>query len=185
MEPWMWMLIALGVIVVLAVLWIASRRRRTSELRDTFGPEYDRTVGSADRRRDAEAELAERRERREAIDVRPLTAAARDRYAAAWAQVQTRFVDDPATALRDADVLVIEVMRERGYPVERFDERADTVSVDHPEVVEHYRAGRRLAGLSEDGRASTEDMRQAVVHYRAMFDELLDDGVGGRSTRTG
>jgi len=183
MDAWMWIVIAVAIVTVIAAIAVmANAHHRTSELRDAFGPEYDRTLSDAEGRRDAEAELLERRQRREELDIRPLSAEAHDRYSSAWAQTQARFVDDPAAALREADVLVVQVMRERGYPVERFDDRTDTVSVDHPDVVEHYRAGHRLAQLSRDGRASTEDMRQAVVHYRAMFDQLLQDG---RSARTG
>ena len=185
MDAWMWIVLAVAVIVVIvAIAWMAKSRHRTSELRDTFGSEYDRTVEGADDRRDAERELLERQRRRDELDIRPLTVAARDRYASSWAQTQARFVDDPASALRDADGLVVEVMRERGYPVDRFDDRSDTVSVDHPDVVQHYRAGHRLAELARDGGASTEDMRQALVHYRAMFDELLEDP-SDREARTG
>ena len=182
MDAWMWIVLAVALVaLVAAIAWMASTHHRTSELRDTFGSEYDRTIEGADGRRDAEAELAERRERREELDIRPLSAAARDRYASTWSQVQSRFVDDPAVALKEADVLVLQVMGERGYPTDRFQDRADLVSVDHPEVVEHYRAGHRLSELSETGRASTEDQRQALVHYRAIFDQLLEDGRGDRS----
>jgi hypothetical protein len=177
-DAWIWIVVVVALVVIAAIAWIASRRRRTAQLRGTFGPEYDRAVESAEDRREAEARLSERRDRREALDIAPLTTAARDRFASSWQQVQSRFVDDPSGAVTDADVLVVEVMRTRGYPVDRFDERTDTVSVDHPDVVEHYRAGHRLAELNQAGRASTEDLRQAFVHYRAMFEVLLDDGRG-------
>ena len=183
MQTWIWIAIAVVLVAVLLIattVWMA-RRRRTTDLRRTFGPEYDRTVERADDAGEAETELAERRERRETLNIKPLAAAARERYAAAWLQVQSRFVDDPATALRDGNGLVTDVMRARGYPVERFDDRTDTVSVDHPGVVEHYRAGHRIATMTQDGGASTEDMRQVLVRYCAMFDELLEDERGGRS----
>ena len=181
MDTWMWIVLAVAVVALIAAIaWMAGSHHRTSELRETFGPEYDRTLEGADGRRDAETALRERRDRRDELDIRPLSAAARERYASTWAQVQSRFVDDPSTALRDADVLVLQVMDERGYPTDRFEDRADVVSVDHPEVVEHYRAGHRLAQLSDAGGASTEDLRQAVVHYRAIFDELLGDDQGAR-----
>jgi hypothetical protein len=176
MDTWIWIVIAIAVVAVVVVAWLASRRHHTTELRDTFGPEYDRVVSETDDRREAEARLADRRDRREALHIRPLPAAARERYASSWLQVQSRFVDDPSIALKDADILVIDVMGARGYPVDRFDDRTDTVSVDHPDVVEHYRAGHRIAQMNETGTASTEDLRQALVHYRAMFDVLLDDG---------
>jgi len=175
MDAWVWIVIAVAVVAIGLVLWLASRHRRTTELRDRFGPEYDRVVRETDDRREAEAQLAERRERRDALDIRPLPSAARERYANSWQQVQSRFVDDPASALEDADLLVVDVMSARGYPVDRFDDRTDTVSVDHPEVIEHYREGHRIAELNGAGRASTEDLRQALVHYRAMFDVLLED----------
>ena len=182
MDAWMWIVLAVAVVALIAAIaWMASTHHRTSELRDTFGSEYDRTLEGADGRRDAETDLRERRERHDELDIRPLSAAARDRYASTWTQVQSRFVDDPAMALRDADVLVVQVMGDRGYPTDRFEDRADVVSVDHPEVIEHYRAGHRLSELSDAGGASTEDQRQALVHYRAIFDELLEDGQGDRS----
>jgi FtsZ-interacting cell division protein ZipA len=178
MDALIWIVIAVAVVAIVVIAWRASQHHRTTELRDRFGPEYDRVVGEADDRREAESQLVERRERRDAIDVRPLPAAARDRYATSWQQVQSRFVDDPSSALEDADILVVDVMGARGYPIDRFDDRTDTVSVDHPDVIEHYREGHRIAQLNQDGRASTEDLRQALVHYRAMFDVLLEDDRG-------
>jgi hypothetical protein len=130
-----------------------------------------------DDRAEAEAELQARRDRRDQLDIRPLTDQARDRYSTAWREVQNRFVDEPATALRDADVLVIDVMRERGYPMDRFDAMAADISVDHPDVVERFREAHRISAATKDGSADTEAMRQAVVHYRALFEELLEDRV--------
>jgi hypothetical protein len=162
--------IAVAAIVVLAVVvWRALAARRTRTLQQQFGPEYERTVGRTDDRREAEAELAARAKRREELDIRPLTTAARERYLEEWQRVQARFVDDPAGAVREADLLIESVMRERGYPVDDFQQRAADISVDHPHVVENYREANRLRG------GDTEAQRQAMVHYRALFDELLED----------
>jgi hypothetical protein len=175
MPAWVWVLIAVGVVVVLAVvLWQALARRRTGRLQRQFGPEYDRTVGSADDRRVAEAELQAREERRKRLDVRPLPQAARARYVEMWQMTQAQFVDDPRGAVASADSLIQSVMAERGYPVEDFEQRAADVSVDHPQVVENYREGHRLAQASAGGDDSTESLRRAMQHYRALFDELVE-----------
>jgi len=177
MDTWVWVVIAAAAVVVLvAVIVAAQRKRRSASLRDRFGPEYDRTLESAGRRRDAERDLAEREKRREELDIRPLTPAARDRYAEQWRMTQERFVDVPTEAVSAADTLVMSVMRERGYPVDDFEERAATVSVDHPHVVDNYRAAHRMALAAGNGDATTEDLRQAMVHFRALFDELLGGG---------
>ena len=160
------------VVVVLAVLLMRSRR--SHRLQEEFGPEYERAVDERGDRREAEAELAERRERRSQFDIRPLDPAERTRFAGRWSAVQSRFVDDPKSALGEADELVTEVMSERGYPVsDEFDQRAADISVDHPVVVEHYRAAHAISLRATAGDASTEDLRQAMVHFRALFDELL------------
>ena len=170
MPGWGWALIAVGVIIVVAlVVWQAMTARRTRTLQQRFGPEYDRTLDRADGRREAEADLAARAKRRDELDIRPLPTASRDRYVEQWQHVQARFVDDPRGAVQDADTLIQSVMRERGYPVDDFDQRAADVSVDHPQVVENYRNGHRLAS------GDTEAQRQAMVHYRALFDELVDE----------
>ena len=171
------------VIVILAILVIAvivaallySRQRRSQQLQEGFGPEYERTVEErGGDRREAETELRERRDRREQFEIRELEPAVRDRYADRWRDAQRRFVDEPAPAVGEADGLVMEVMRDRGYPVaDEFDQRAADVSVDHPEVVEHYRAAHDISGRATAGEASTEDLRQAMVHFRALFVELL------------
>ena len=172
METWVWIVIAAAaVVVLLAIVWAATRKRRTSKLREGFGPEYDRTVEESGSRRRAESELKDREQRREELDIRPLKPAARDRFANRWSGVQERFVDDPRAALRDAHSLVVEVMRERGYPTDDFDQRAADVSVDHPEVVQNYRTAHEI---TERDDADTEDQRQAMVHYRGLFDELLE-----------
>jgi len=163
------------VIVIVALLAVVGvlvwRQRRSAQLRDGFGPEYDRVVEERGDQRAAEAELRERRDRRRSYDIKPLGAAARDRYAEQWRLTQAKFVDQPAAALSDADELLSAVMRDRGYPVEDFERQAADVSVDHPEVVDHYR---RAHAIHEQRRASTEDLRQAMVHYRALFSELLE-----------
>jgi hypothetical protein len=175
MATWVWIVIAIAAAVVLAlVLWSALRTRRTRTLREGFGPEYDRTVADAPSKREAEAELAERRKRRDELDIKPLDPAAHARYADEWQETQARFVDDPGGAIAEADVLIQRVMRERGYPVEDFEQRAADVSVDHPEVVNNYRAAHAISIAHERERASTEDLRVAMVHYRSLFDELLE-----------
>jgi len=175
MPSWAWVLIGVAVVVVLAAaVWQALARRRTGRLQNRFGPEYDRQVADADSRRAAEAELQAREERRQRLEITPLSRAARDRYLQTWQVVQAQFVDDPRGAVAAADRLIQSVMTERGYPVEDFDQRAADVSVDHPQVVENYREGHRLARASADGSDSTEHLRQAMRHYRALFDELVE-----------
>lgn len=175
MPAWVWVLIAVVVVAVLAVVvWQAMARKKTGHLQDRFGPEYDRTVGKADSKRDAEAELEAREERRQQLEIRPLSEAARERYLDRWQAVQAQFVDDPRTAVASADSLIQSVMEERGYPVEDFEQRAADVSVDHPHVVENYRQGHNLAKASADGSDSTENLRQAMRHCRALFEELVE-----------
>ena len=176
MPAWAWVVIALVVVAVVALAaWLAYRKRRTGQLRDTFGPEYDREVRVSDRRT-AEGELQARREQRERLEIRPLRPAARERYSAAWRETQAKFVDDPAGAVTEADELVHRVMVERGYPMEQFEQLAADISVDHPQVVESYRAAHAVSLASQHGKATTEDLREAVVHYRSLFEELLADG---------
>jgi hypothetical protein len=174
MPTWAWIVIAVAVVVaLLAVVWIGGAERRRRGLRERFGPEYDRAV-SRTGRREAEAELAEREEKRERLEIVPLAPEARERYLASWQTLQGRFVDQPSQAVGDADRLVSDVMRDRGYPMDDFEQRAADISVDHPDVVENYRAAHRIYAADRDGEASTEDLRQAVVHYRALFAELLE-----------
>jgi hypothetical protein len=170
MPGWGWAVIAVGVIIVVAlVAWQAVKSKRTRGLQQRFGPEYDRTIERADDRREAEADLAARAKRRDELDIRPLPTASRDRYVEEWQRVQARFVDDPSGAVQEADTLIQSVLRERGYPVDDFEQRAADISVDHPQVVENYRNGHRLAS------GGTEQRRQAMVHYRGLFDELVED----------
>jgi hypothetical protein len=175
MDMWVWILIAVAaVVVVLAVTWSALRTRRTQALKDKFGREYDRTVEQAGGRRDAERELREREKRHDELELRPLSPEARDRYAQEWQLTQTRFVDDPRGAVAEADTLVRRVMKDRGYPVDDFDRRVADISVEHPDLVERYRTAHGIAQASKRNEASTEDLRHAVRHYRALFAELLE-----------
>jgi hypothetical protein len=147
-------------------------------LQDRFGPEYDRTVDKAGGRREAEQELREREKRHDELELRPLSKDARERYLEQWRTTQGRFVDDPPGAVAEADDLVQQVMRDRGYPVDDFEQRAADISVGHPDLVEKYRTATGIARASERGEASTDDLRHSVRHYRALFVELLevDDG---------
>jgi hypothetical protein len=165
-------LIVLALLVVLAL--VAGRQRRSRRLRERFGPEYDRTVAEAGDRKEAESRLEERTTRRERLDIVPLDPADRVRYVEAWRLTQARFVDEPAEATREADRLITAVMRDRGYPIDDFEQRAADVSVDHPQVVDDYRAAQAIASANERSEASTEDLRQALVHYRSLFEELLE-----------
>ena len=172
------LLVAILIVVVLlaGLAFFASRQRRTRRLQDRFGPEYDRTVSEAGNRRAAESQLEERTVRRQRLQIVPLDPDAHDRYVAAWHQTQARFVDEPGEAVREADRLITSVMRDRGYPIDDFEQRAADVSVDHPQVVDDYRAAHRVAEANERSEASTEDLRQAFVHYRSLFEDLLAVG---------
>ena len=175
METWVWIVIGVVVaIVVLGVLLSALRTRRTRSLQDRFGREYDRTVDKAGGRREAEQELMEREKRHDELELRPLSQDARERYLQQWQATQGRFVDDPTGAVSEADDLVQRVMRDRGYPVDDFEQRAADILVEHPELVEKYRTANGIARASERGEASTEDLRHSVRHYRALFVELLE-----------
>lgn len=167
------------VAIVGAVAALGARRRRTKQLREHFGPEYDRALEQHGGRKEAESKLNERKERREGLEIRQLAPEQRERFAEEWLGVQGRFVDAPQEAVKESDRLVKEVMRQRGYPVDNFDQRADDVSVDHPHVVENFRSAGQIAERNERGEASTEDLRQATVHYRALFEELLETRVAG------
>ena len=176
MPGWVSALIVIAAVVVVAlVIWRALAARRTRGLRDRFGPEYDRTLDDAQTKRDAEAELAARAERRDELEITPLPPGARERYVAEWQRVQARFVDDPDGAAREADMLIQSVMKDRGYPMDDFEQRAADVSVDHPQVVEAYREAHRLTRASALGDATTEDLRRAMQHYRSLFDELVEE----------
>lgn len=175
MDAWVWVVIAIAIVlIVVAVGAMALRSRRSARLREDFGPEYERALRDRGGDRNvAEAELAERRERREALEISELSPSASEGYRDRWRGVQTQFVDAPHDAVAAADGIVTEVMRDRGYPVDDFDAQADLISVDHPEVVQDYREGHRIYDDYGRGDASTEDLRQAMVHYRGLFERLV------------
>lgn len=175
-----WVLVAIAIVIIAAVVWFDRRRRHSDALRSRFGPEYSRTVANSSSITQAEAALEARTRRVEALHIRSLSPEDRTRYAEAWRRVQERFVDDPSGAVTEADRLVGEVMHARGYPVGDFERRVEDISVDHAGVVMNYRAARDIAEAHARGQASTEDLRQAMVHYRALFDDLLET----RSTGT-
>lgn len=174
MDVIVWVLIIAAVVIVLVVAALFAARRRRERLQERFGPEYDRQVDVSGNRRAAESELAAREKRRSKLEIRPLDPEARDRYLVSWREVQARFVDSPETAVGEADRLVADVMRERGYPVEDFEQREADISVDHPQVASEYRAAHGISMAQQHGQASTEDLRQALIHFRSLFDELLE-----------
>jgi hypothetical protein len=185
MDTWVWIVIVAAVVVgCLLIATLALRGRRRRALQERFGPEYERAVEATGDRRAAEADLREREERHEELDIRELTPAARDRYFDDWRVVQARFVDTPGDAVNEADRLVQQVMRDRGYPVDDFETRSDAVSVDHPHLVENYRAAHGVWAANERGEATTEDLRQSLVHYRSLFEELLGRGVAADEPMT-
>jgi cytoskeletal protein RodZ len=169
------------VVIVLALAWVLMRQQRTARLRKQFGPEYERAVSESGSRQAAEAELEDRRARHEKFEIVALDPGARERYLEQWRLVQAQFVDSPPEATRAADRLINQVMRERGYPVEEFEQRAADISVDHPQVVDDYRAAHTVAEANERSEASTEDLRQALVHYRSLFEDLLETAHGDAS----
>lgn len=162
---------------VAAVAFVVSRKRRSQHLRERFGPEYDRVLRQEGNPRKAEDVLEFREKRRAKFVIRPLTPADKTRFASRWSEVQARFVDDPAGAVTVAEALVTEVMQARGYPIGEFGQRSADISVDYPLVVENYRAAHSIAARHSEGQASTEDLRQAMVHYRVLFQELLEERV--------
>lgn len=174
MPVWAWIVIGIGVAVVVALAWLGMERQRSQHLEEKFGPEYGRAVEEHGDRRAAESELRDREQTRKQLEIKPLSDRQRETYERDWEQVQTDFVDNPPGAVAEADRLVAEVMRERGYPVDDFEQQAAVVSVDHPEVVANYREGHAIYLRCDRGEASTEDLRQAFQHYRALFDDLLE-----------
>jgi Na+-transporting methylmalonyl-CoA/oxaloacetate decarboxylase gamma subunit len=162
-------------LVILAIALIPSmvRRRRSERLHDQFGPEYDRTVQIVGDEEKAQALLDERQKHVEALNIRPLSVSERERYLAAWSAVQAKFVDEPGQATVDADRLIMEVMQARAYPMSDFEQRAADISVNYPELVSNYRAARQIALKNEQLQATTEELRQAMIYYRSLFEELL------------
>ncbi|MDP7706377.1 MULTISPECIES: hypothetical protein [unclassified Mycobacterium] len=178
MPTWETILIAVFAVLAVALLigavGYAMNRRRTQRLRQHYGSEYERLVSQTGGQKEAEKELIARERQREKLDIVPLAPAARSDFTTRWNQVQTAFVDNPTTAVGVADRLVTDVMRERGYPVDNFDQRAADISVDHPQIVDNYRAAHAVHLSQQHGEVSTEQQREAFVHYRALFEKLLE-----------
>lgn len=172
--------IAAVVIVLLVAVgaWLWSRKKRSERLEQRFGPEYSRTVDALGSRESAEAELRSREQRVQKLQIVPLAPADARYFTQEWKSLQGRFVDNPKGAVSDADRLVRELMLKRGYPMGDFERRAADISVDHPAVVDHYRSAQLIAQRDRRGEADTEELRKAVVHYRALFDDLLEVGRG-------
>jgi len=170
--------IVVVLLIVAAVLAAAKKKKRTQELRGTFGDEYDRTVETSDKRRDAERELAARKEEHDRLDIRPLSSASRQRYLAAWDGVQNRFVDNPVLALSEADALLTQLLNERGFPTGDSRESERMLSVEHGRVLEGFRAGHAIEQANTSNRADTEQVRQGMLHFRQVFEELVSEDSG-------
>jgi predicted nucleic acid-binding protein len=181
----------LAIIIIVAVIaaaiigyvvYTTNQKKHTGQLKGRFGPEYDRTIAESNGRKQAEQDLAARQRRVEKLDIQPLGETQRRDYGERWRVTQLRFVDDPTASLRDPDQLVGSVMTARGYPMATWDQRASDVSVDHPEVVANYRSGHEISQAMEAGKATTEQLRQAMVHYLTLFEDLLaPEAVGARA----
>ena len=166
-------LIVIAVLAIAFVIWAMLRSRKTERLRSKFGPEYDRLVECAGGQSRAETELSHREQRVNKLNIRDLTPRERERFAGLWRTQQQRFVDDPREAVMNADVLVTDVMEARGYPMSDFQTQAADISVDHAHVVANYREAHDIAEHCRNGQADTEEMRRAMVYYRALFEDLL------------
>jgi hypothetical protein len=174
LNPAILILTAALVIAIGVALWIFVQKQRTQKLRSKFGPEYDKALGEHRDRGHAESELEKREKRVAKFSIHPLKSEDRSRYAEDWRREQSRFVDDPRAAVTHADTLVQNVMHRRGYPVGDFDQNAADLSVDHPRVVENYRIAHEIALRDGQNLANTEDLRKAMVSYRALFEDLLE-----------
>ena len=168
-----YIVVAVVIVIVVAALLVV-RKRRSDQLKQRFGPEYDRAVLQHGDARHAETALADRAKRVEKLSIHPLPPGDRDRSASEWSAVQKRFVDDPATAVMQADKLVTQVMTARGYPMSDFEQRTADISVNYPGVVQNYRSARAIVVRHTQGQSTTEDLRQAMVYFRSLFEELLD-----------
>ena len=175
LDPKLIVLIAAVVVIVAVLVWlyVRQRRRTTAGLRQKFGSEYDRAVLAHGSERKAESKLEDREKRVEKLKIRDLDSMEHERYSKQWESVQSRFVDSPKGAVAEADDLVSSVMKARGYPVSDFDQRAADISVDHPRVVENYRSAHQIALRLGKDQATTEDLRTAMIHYRSLFEELV------------
>ena len=168
---------AIGVLITLiTIIWLSLRSRRTKELKSRFGPEYRRVARAEGDASQAEHVLLQREKRVHQLDIKPLTETQKNEFADAWEHAQAEFVDDPTAAVSHADVLVQEVMNVRGYPVSDFDQRVADVSVDHPAVAQNYRLAHEIAERNEQEEVRMEKLREAMLHYRALFADLLHDG---------
>ena len=175
MDPKLIALAIAAVLAVAALAWLYARRRRTTtaELRQRFGPEYEQAVREHGSERRAEVQLADREKRVDKFKIRDLDQAERERFSGQWQALQSRFVDDPKAAVTDADALVSSLMQTRGYPVAEFNQRAADISVDHPRVVANYRSAHEIAERPAKGEADTEELRTAMIHYRSLFEDLV------------
>jgi FtsZ-interacting cell division protein ZipA len=170
----------IGVVVILVIIGlilgvVSSRRQRSKRFQKKFGPEYDHTIKSAGNEKKAQSELNERQKHVDTLDIRPLSFSDRERYQSEWKAVQNKFIDQPGQATVEADHLIMEVMKVRAYPVSDFEQRAADISIAYPALVSNYRAAREIAIKNEHHQANTEELRQALVYYRSLFDELLKD----------
>ena len=171
------LILAVAVVLAIAVaVWFYMQKQKTNRLRSKFGPEYNRAIRSEGDAKHAEQLLQERQKRVEKLNIRALNDGERNEFTEAWEQEQARFVDDPSTAVSNADRLVQRVMKARGYPVGDFEQRVADVSVDHPVVVQNYRVAHDIAARGQNEKVSTEELREAMIHYRALFADLLHDG---------
>ena len=175
MSAWLTIVLIIVVLVIVAAILLAVRAGRRKKLQQTFGPEYDRVVADADSRTDAERELREREKRHAELELKPLSAESKAKYSVAWEEVQIQFVDAPETAVSTADELTTRLIAERGYPTGDYDDQLATLSVEHARTLEHYRDAHAISERSKNGQADTEDLRQALVHYRALFADLLGE----------
>ncbi|GAA3949604.1 hypothetical protein [Actinoplanes auranticolor] len=175
MSAWLTIVLIVIVLVIVAAILLAVRAGRRKKLQQTFGPEYDRVVADADSRTDAERELREREKRHAELELKPLSAESKAKYSVAWEEVQIQFVDAPETAVSTADELTTRLIAERGYPTGDYDDQLATLSVEHARTLEHYRDAHAISERSKNGQADTEDLRQALVHYRALFADLLGE----------
>ena len=175
LDPRLIALVAAVIVILALVAWLYVRKRRstTVDMRTKFGPEYDRAVLTHGSQRKAEAKLADREKRVEKLNIRDLDPTEHERFSKRWEAVQARFVDSPKGAVAEADDLVSSAMKARGYPVSDFDQRAADISVDHPRVVENYRSAHAIALRVGKDAATTEDLRTAMIHYRSLFEELV------------
>jgi hypothetical protein len=175
--------VIVAVLVVAAVVLFLWKQRRTQDLRERFGPEYDRAVGERGGRGRAEAELLRRERRVERLPIRPLPPDRRNLFTEQWNEQQARFVDEPKRAVIEADHLIEEVMKERGYPVSTFEQSAADISVDHPHVIDNFRTAHEIALRQERGETNTEDLRRAMICYRDLFRELVEDEMAAVGVR--